>query len=338
VVKLQQFAEHVKRRAAERARESDRPEGARGVELTPLRRTVDGDGYHYEFVDVRLDAAHRRAELTVRAPQEAQPSELAALLERGASWWPLQMARELDDAILSLRTNHLELGTWLLRTEGRGDLVLGVDAALEAHRSNWFVREVTGMLRRTLARLDVSSRSLFALVERGSCFAGTLFELALAADRSYMLSLPDGAEAAPAVQLSAQNLGAYPRVDGLSRVEARFYRDAEAVGGVRQAIGKPLPAGAALELGLVTSAPDELDWTDEVRIALEERGSLSPDALTGLEANLRFGTGETLETRVFGRLTAWQNWIFTRPNAAGQEGALKTYGTGTKAKFNWERV
>jgi benzoyl-CoA-dihydrodiol lyase len=247
------------------------------------------------------------------------------------------MARELDDAVLTLRTNDLEIGTWVLKTRGDADLVLAADAALARHGSHWFVREVAGMLRRTLARLDVSSRTLFALVDQGSCFAGTLLELALAADRVYMLQSEDPA-AAPTLQLSELNFGTYPLVTHVTRLGRRFYQDAAALERARAAVGRTLPAADAQALGLVTSAPDELDWDDEIRIALEERASLSPDALTGMEANLRFGMTESMESRIFARLSAWQNWVFVRPNAAGELGALKVYGTGTKAKFNWERV
>jgi len=334
VVKPQQFAERVRSRALELAALSDRPKDAKGIALTPLQRTIDDAGYHYEFVDVKLDRPARRATITVSAPVDAQPDDLQAILSRGASWWPLAMARELDDAVLMLRTNQLEIGTWLLQTRGSIDHVLAADAALEKHGTHWFVREVQGMLRRTLARLDVSSRTLFALIEPGSCFAGTLLELALAADRSYMLD----AEAANAIGLSGANFGAYPRVDGLSRLEARFYRETGPLEKARAAIGRRLDPKQALELGLVTATPDDIDWADELRIALEERASMSPDALTGMEANLRFGVTETMETRVFGRLSAWQNWIFNRPNAVGETGALKVYGSGSKAKFNWERV
>jgi benzoyl-CoA-dihydrodiol lyase len=334
VVKPQQFAGEVKKRALELAAASDRPKDAKGIALTPLERTIDEAGYHYRFVDVRFDPAGRRATITVCAPNDAQPEELSAILAAGASWWPLAMARELDDAILMLRTNQLEIGTWILQTRGSADAVLAADAALERHGSSWFVREVRGMLRRTLARLDVSSRTLFALIEPGSCFAGTLFELALAADRSYMLDSGDE----NAIALAAANFGAYPRVDGLARLEARFYQESEALAKARAAIGRRLAPKQALELGLVTATPDDIDWADEIRIALEERASMSPDALTGMEANLRFGVTETMETRVFGRLSAWQNWIFNRPNAVGEAGALKVYGSGSKAKFNWERV
>jgi len=337
VVKPAQFTEHLKRRALALAAQSDRPSHAPGVRLTPLRRKIDPTGYHYEFVDVQIDHDARRATLTVNTLQQPQPDALDGILKLGADWWPLQMARELDDAILLLRTNNLEIGTWLLKTRGQADLVLAADASLVRHQSHWFVREVIGILRRTLARLDVSSRTLFALVDQGSCFAGTLLELALAADRIYMLQTEDTAEA-PTLRLSELNFSAYPMVTHITRLERRFSQDAAELDRVRSAVGRALGAAEAQDLGLVTSAPDELDWDDEIRIALEERASLSPDALTGLEANLRFGVTESLESRIFGRLSAWQNWIFIRPNAVGERGTLKVYGTGNKAKFNWERV
>ncbi|MDQ3445535.1 MAG: 2,3-epoxybenzoyl-CoA dihydrolase, partial [Pseudomonadota bacterium] len=294
VVKSQQFANEVNQRALVLAMQSDRPTDAPGVALTPLRRTIDEAGYHYEFVDAAIDRAARRATLTVSAPSAPQPQNIDDIIAAGCGWWPLAMARELDDAILMLRTNQLDIGTWILKTRGEIEAVLAVDAALDEHRNHWFVRETIGMLRRTLARLDVSSRSLFALIEPESCFAGTLFELALAADRSYMTA--EGA----AVALSPLNFGTLPRVDRIARLEARFYREPEPVERARNQIGKALSAADALELGLVTVAPDELDWADEIRIALEERASLSPDALTGMEANLRFGVSETMESRVFG--------------------------------------
>jgi benzoyl-CoA-dihydrodiol lyase len=338
VVKPQQFAAHVRQRALDLAGASARPADAVGVKLTPLKRSIDAGGYRYEFVDVRLDPAARRATISVHAPRVAQPVGVAEIVRLGADWWPLQMARELDDALLSLRTNHLDLGTWLLKTVGDAAQVLAVDAALGQHAGHWFVRETIGMLRRTLARLDVSSRTLIALIEPQSCFAGTLLELALAADRSYMLDLPDTPTRAPTLELSALNFGSYPRADGLGRIESRFYREEAPLAAARAAIGRALAPTDALALGLVTATPDEIDWNDEIRMVLEERASLSPDALTGMEANLRFGTGETLETRVFGRLSAWQNWIFIRPNAVGESGALKVFGTGNKARFDWDRV
>ena len=338
--KPQQFMESVKRRALELAAGSDRPAHAQGIVLTPLAREADAGGYRYEFVTVAIDRAARRATLTVAAPAAPQPRDVVDIVAAGARWWPLQMARELDDAILLLRTNELEIGTWVLRTRGDPTAVLDVDSTLALHAGHWLVRETIGMLRRTLARLDVTSRSMYALIEPGSCFAGTLLELALAADRSYMLDLPDHDDAvrAPKVQLSPMNFGAYPMVNGLSRIAARFYEDQEAVERAREQVGHALDAATALELGLVTATPDDLDWDEEIRIALEERASLSPDALTGMEASLRFGLPETMETRVFGRLSAWQNWIFIRPNAVGPTGALKLFGSGSKAKFGWERV
>jgi benzoyl-CoA-dihydrodiol lyase len=337
VVKPAQFADHVKRRALELAALSDRPGNAMGVTLTPLQRVIDGAGYHYEFVDARIDQEARRATIIVKAPPQPQPQDIDGILKLGASWWPLQMARELDDAILLLRTNNLTIGLWVLKTQGNLESVLSVDKALAQHQSHWFVREVIGLLRRTLARLEVSSRTLFALIEPGSCFAGTLFELALAADRTYMLQTEESAEA-PAIQLSELNFGVYPMVTRLSRLENRFHQEANVLEHLRTTLGTALSPQVAFALGLVTATPDELDWEDEIRIALEERASLSPDALTGMEANLRFSGAESMESRIFGRLSAWQNWIFTRPNAVGEFGALKVYGTGHKAKFNWERV
>jgi benzoyl-CoA-dihydrodiol lyase len=338
VVKPAQFAAAVKERALTLAAVGDRPENARGVKLTPLERTVDAAGYHYTHVDVAIDRPRRLATFTVRAPHAPPPADLVAIEAAGAAWWPLAMARELDDAILAMRTNELDLGTWVLKTEGDAAHVLAADATLAQFAGRWFVRETAGMLRRTLARLDVSSRTLFALIEPGSCFAGTLFELALAADRSYMLALPDDPGRAPRIVLTEQNFGAYPMVNGRTRLAARFHEEAPAIDAARATLGRPLDPAAADALGLVTAAPDDLDWTDEIRIALEERASLSPDALTGLEANLRFGGSETMETRIFGRLTAWQNWIFQRPNAVGEKGALKVYGKGSKPQFDWNRT
>jgi benzoyl-CoA-dihydrodiol lyase len=338
VVKPSEFATYVQRRAHALAAGSDRPRGAKGVTLPPLSRTIDASGYHYAFVDVAIDRAARQATITVTAPLQSQPDCIAGIEDAGATWWPLQMGRELDDAILMLRTNALDIGTWVLKTRGSSEFVLAVDATLNDLREHWLVRETIGLLRRTLARLDVSSRTLIALVDGGSCFAGTLLELALAADRTYMLDLPDDPAASPRIALSPMNFGDYPRVDGRSRIESRFYGDVAPISDARAAIGRRLAAGDAAALGLITIALDDLDWHDEIRIVLEERSSMSPDALTGMEANLRFGGLETMETRIFGRLSAWQNWIFVRPNAVGETGALKVFGTGNKARFNWERV
>ncbi|MGC2529339.1 MAG: 2,3-epoxybenzoyl-CoA dihydrolase [Candidatus Acidiferrum sp.] len=337
IVKPQQFTEQVKQRALKLAEQSDRPVNAKGVALTPLKRTVDEAGLHYEYVDAQLNREARSVTLTVRAPESTPAYTIESALAEGASWWPLQMARELDDAILTLRTGELNLGLWIIKTAGNPDAVLAADEFLLNHQDNWFVREVLGMMRRTFARIDVSSRSLYAIVEAGSCFAGTLFELALAADRIYMRDAQDGDNLAK-VFLSRMNFGALPMVNHLSRLAARFYQDSEQVESLRKLVGKKLTAREAVDAGLVSAAPDDLDWADEIRQALESRAALSPDALTGLEANLRFGGIETLETRVFGRLSAWQNWIFIRPNAVGTNGALKVYGTGAPVKFNWERV
>jgi benzoyl-CoA-dihydrodiol lyase len=336
--KPQQFAQTVRERALELAAQSDRPQHVPGVALTPLSRTIDDAGYAYEHVDVRIDREARRATITIAAPGSVAAEGLDPILAAGASWWPLAMARELDDAILLLRTNEPAIGTWILKTSGDASNVLAVDATLLRHRSHWFVRETIGMLRRTLARLDVTSRTLIAIIEPDSCFAGTLLELAFAADRSYMLAASDDAAASSKVTLSAQNFGAYPMVNGLPRIAARFCGEMEPLARANAAIGTALRADSAQDLGLVTAALDELDWADEVRIALEERASLSPDALSGMEANLRFGGVETMETRIFGRLSVWQNWIFVRPNAVGDGGALKVFGTGKRAQFDWDRV
>jgi benzoyl-CoA-dihydrodiol lyase len=332
------FAELVRERARALAATSDRPADADGVKLPPLARKVDDAGYHYRFVDVAFDRARRVAEITITGPEEKGPRDLAGILALGADWWPLAMARELDDAILMLRVNELELGTLLLKTRGSLAALLASDALMLAHKEHWFVRETLAFLRRTLARFDVSARSLFAIIDEGSCFAGTLLELALASDRAYMLALPEGDNAAPRVALSAANFGPFPMANGLSRVETRFCGEEAPVAALEKRQGDALDAATALEAGLVTFAPDELDWEDEIRLAVEERASLSPDALTGLEANLRFAGRETMETRIFGRLSAWQNWIFNRPNAVGEQGALKLFGTGTKPPFKWERV
>ncbi|MEO8345838.1 MAG: 2,3-epoxybenzoyl-CoA dihydrolase [Betaproteobacteria bacterium] len=338
VVKPAQFADAVQTRARELAKGSNRPEGGKGVALAPLQREVDAAGYHYAHVDVVIDRAKRTAAFTIRGPAGLQPGDIIGIEAAGAQWWPLAMARELDDAILSLRTNELDVGTWLLRTEGDPQFVLAADATLEKCRDHWLVRETIGMLRRTLARLDVTSRSIFALVEPGSCFAGTLLELALAADRTYAASLPDDALREPRIAVNEHNFGTFPMVNGQSRLACRFYEEAGPLAEVRSMIGTLLAPADAERLGLVTAAPDDLDWADEIRIAVEERRSMSPDALTGLEANLRFGGKETMETRIFGRLSAWQNWIFIRPNAVGEKGALKVYGKGGKPQFDQTRV
>ena len=313
--KPQQFADFVKNRALELAEQSDRP-GGTGIVLGLLKRSL---------IDLKIDSTSRTAEITVKGPTKEQIQ-----IQRNDSWYPLQLARELDEAILNLRHNHLDVGLWILKTRGSVQEVLDLDAILEKNSKDWFVRETVGYLRRTLARLDVSSRSIFAVVEPGSCFAGTLAELLYAADRSYML---DAEENGPSIAFSALNFGTYPMVNGESRISAHYCGELPEL-----PAGKMLDTRQAKELGLITAAPDDIDWQDEVRIAIEERVALSPDALTGMEASLRFSGRENMLTRVFGRLSAWQNWIFIRPNAVGEQGALKVYGTGSKAKFNWERV
>ena len=337
VVKTQQFAEHIKQRALQLAEESNRPIGAMGVALIPLNRTLDEAGLHYGLVDVQCDRQARTATITVRAPEFVTENSLEKAIAAGANWWPLQMARELDDAILTLRASELELGLWIFKTAGNPDAVLAADEFILNHQDNWFVREVLGMMRRTFARIDVTSRSIYAIVEPGACFAGTLLELALAADRIYMRDSQEEGNVA-SMTLSKMNFGPLPMVNKLPRLAARFYDDEAQIDALRGMIGKRLSASEALDAGLVTAAPDDLDWEDEIRQAIESRATQSPDALTGLEANLRFGPAETLETRIFGRLSAWQNWIFIRPNAVGTSGALKVYGTGAPVKFNWERV
>jgi benzoyl-CoA-dihydrodiol lyase len=336
-IKPQQFAEHIKQRALKLAEQSDRPPGAKGVALTPLKRTIDEAGLHYTYVDVRWNREARTATITVRAPETVKEDSLEKVIAAGADWWPLEMARELDDAILTLRACELDLGLWIIKTVGSPETVLAIDEFLLNHQNNWFVREALGMMRRTFARIDVTSRSIYAIVEPGSCFAGTLLELALAADRVYMRDTQEDGSIAT-MALSKMNFGPLPMVNKLSRLAARFYGDEAQIERLRGAIGKRLSAHEALDAGLVTAAPDDLDWEDEIRQAIESRAAQSPDALTGLEANLRFGPAETLETRIFGRLSAWQNWIFIRPNAVGASGALKVYGTGAPVKFNWERV
>jgi len=338
IAKPAMFAQKVQERALQLAQQSDRPAGAQGVTLAPVDRTIDADALRYRYVSVAIDRARRTATFVVKAPDTPQPTTPAAIAASGASWYPLQMARELEDAILSMRTNELDIGTWLIRTEGDAAAIRAVDDVLLAHRDDWLVRETIGLLRRTFSRLDVSSRSLFALVDEGTCFAGSLLELALACDRIYHLALPDDEARAPKIAVGEVNFGLYPMTTGQSRLQRRFYEEAPALDAVRARLGQPLDADAAFALGLATANPDDIDWTDEVRIAIEERVSMSPDALTGMEANLRFNGPETMFTRVFGRLTAWQNWIFQRPNAVGEKGALKVYGKGDKAQFDWNRV
>jgi benzoyl-CoA-dihydrodiol lyase len=326
------FRQLVEERARAQAEQSDRPTDATGVLLPPLERRIDERGYRYRWLEIDIAADDRVATLTVTGPGGGDvPGRLSGIIDAGAGWWPLAMARELDDAILMLRANHRQIGTLILRSRGQVQFVLASDCEMLANRHHWFVRETIGLIRRSLQRLDAASRSLFAVIDEGSCFAGSLFELALTADRSYMLA------GGPRIALTGLNFVGLAMVNGRSRLATRFNNDAEAAA-LERVSGQPLDAAAALNLGLVTFAPDELDWADEIRLAVEERTSLSPDALTGMEANLRFAGNETVATKIFGRLSAWQNWIFTRPNATGEDGALRRYGSGTKTRFDWERV
>jgi benzoyl-CoA-dihydrodiol lyase len=332
--------EVVKRRAGELAARTDRPAGARGVSLTPLERSIDGDRIRYRHVACDIDRGRGLAEITVNAPTEPPPGEASGIHAAGDAFWSLAMARELDDLILHLRTNEETMGVWVLRTTGRSDLVEAYDRTLAAHRDDWLVREIRLFLKRTLKRIEVSSRSVFALIEPGSCFTGTLLELALAADRSYMLDGTRDGDTRPAatVRLTELNFGAYPMVNGLNRLASRFLAEPARVDKLRARVGEDLDAAAAAEAGLVTFTPDDIDWEDEVRIALEERAAFSPDALTGMEASIRFGGPETIESKIFGRLSAWQNWVFQRPNAVGPKGALEVYGTGRRSEFDRRRV
>ena len=340
VVPRSRLDEAVRRRARELAARTDRPADAKGIALTPLARTLEGDRVTYGSVACAIDRPRGLAEITIVGPTVAPPADARGIHAAGAAFWPLALARELDDLILHLRTNEEQIGLWVFKTRGAAGLVEAYDRALAAHRDDWLVREIRLYLKRTWKRLDVSSRSLFALVEPGSCFVGTLLELCLAADRSYML---DGAREgderpAAAVRLTELNFGAYPMVNGLSRLTSRFLAEPARVDKLRARIGEDLSAGAAAEAGLVSFTPDDIDWQDEVRMALEARASFSPDALTGMEASLRFGGPETLESKIFARLSAWQNWIFQRPNAVGPTGALSVYGSGQRGEFDRRRV
>ncbi|MGP4016971.1 2,3-epoxybenzoyl-CoA dihydrolase [Saccharopolyspora sp. 5N708] len=336
------FAEAVRRRALEFAERSGRPADARGVELAPLQRRGGPGGIDYRHVSARFDRAASTVEITLRGPEEV-PSRVDEVHAAGAAGWVLAMTRELDDLILRLRTNEPELGTWLLRTEGDADAVVGCERIiLDNADSDWLCNEILHYYKRTLKRLDVTSRSLIALVEPGSCFAGLLLELALASDRQYILDGPpiddEDSPLRASIRLTRANFGAFPMGNGLSRLQSRFYREDDHLDWLRREVDRELTPGEVVELGLVTDAPDDIDWEDEIRLAVEARRSLSPDALTGLEANHRFVGPETVETKIFGRLSAWQNWIFNRPNAAGPEGALRRYGTGRKATFDRKRV
>jgi benzoyl-CoA-dihydrodiol lyase len=332
----------VSERAAGLGARSFRPADAQGIVLTPLAKQRDDDRIGYRYVTATADRAEGTATITIAGPEQDPPADAAGIAQAGAAFWTLAMTRELDDVILDLRTNEPELGTWVIRTEGDPGRVLAYDQLLLEHAGDWLANEILQYLKRTLKRLDVTSRSLIALIEPGSCFAGSLFELALAADRSYMLAgvFEDGeADAEPAtVTLGVMNMGPLPMGNGLHRLLTRFIGDEPALAAAREHAGQPLEAEAAEQLGLVTFAPDDIDWAEEVRLAVEERASFSPDALSGLEANYRFAGPESMETKIFGRLTAWQNWIFNRPNASGPDGALRRFGTGQRALFDRKRV
>ena len=334
------FIEKVKERALEFAQKSSRPENEKGIILTPLNRKIEEDQIIYDHLSIEFERQSGIVNLTVHAPEGDLPSTPESIQAAGANYWPLAMARELDDAIMHLSFNELELGTWVLRTKGDSDQLLEVDQTLIKHQKHWLVREIILNLKRVFKRLDLVARSLVALIEPGSCFTGTLLELVLAADRSYMLdgTFEDTDEVPAILRPTEMNFGALPMCNDLTRLQTRFIDDAENVENVRNEISNNLDAATADELGLVTFIPDDIDWEDEVRIAVEERASFSPDALTGMEASLRFAGPETLETKIFGRLTAWQNWIFQRPNAVGEEGALKLYGSGKQSNYDKKRV
>jgi benzoyl-CoA-dihydrodiol lyase len=334
------FIEKVKERALEFAQKSSRPENEKGIILTPLNRKIEEDQIIYDHLSIEFERQSGIVNLTVHAPEGDLPSTPESIQAAGANYWPLAMARELDDAIMHLSFNELELGTWVLRTKGDADQLLTVDQTLIQHQEHWLVREIILNLKRVFKRLDLVARSLVALIEPGSCFTGTLLELVLAADRSYMLdgTFEDTDEVPAILRPTEMNFGALPMCNDLTRLQTRFIDDAENVENVRNEISNNLDAATADELGLVTFIPDDIDWEDEVRIAVEERASFSPDALTGMEASLRFAGPETLETKIFGRLTAWQNWIFQRPNAVGEEGALKLYGSGKQSNYDKKRV
>jgi len=340
VVPNSRFDAAVKSAAEKLAAASDRPANATGISLTPLDRRIEADAISYSAIKIEIDRLARRATITIHGPKQEIPGSTDAMHRLGAQFWPLRVARELDDAVLHLRLNELEIGTLVFKSQGDPQLVLAYDAFLDASNRHWLVREIRNYWKRVLKRIDVTSRSLVALVEPGSCFAGTLAEIVLACDRSFMFAGTAKGDNRPSavITLSGANFGSYPMANGLTRLETRFLGEAESVEAAKATIGTLIDAAACEQLGLVTAAFDEVDWDDEIRIFLEERSSFSADGLTGLEANLRFAGPETMETKIFGRLTAWQNWIFQRPNAVGADGALKRYGSGVKASFNQERV
>ena len=340
LVPRSKLIETAKERAEEFAKDSSRPDDAKGIELTPQKREITGDEINYSNISVKIDRDGLTAEITVHGPEKEPEQDATAIYAAGVDFWPLAFAREFDDLILHLRTNENKITTWVFKTEGNADFVAAADQALIGNADDWLVHEITLYLKRTFKRLDVSSRSVITLVEPGSCFTGTLMELVLAADRSFMLdgTFEGSNVAAATLQPTEMNFGALPMCNNLSRLQTRFLNEEDKIAGIKAEIGNELDTEAAENLGLVTFIPDDIDWEDEVRIAIEERASYSGDALTGMEASLRFAGPETLETKIFGRLSAWQNWIFQRPNAVGDEGALKLFGTGKQANFDIKRV
>ena len=340
VVPRSKFDDSVSERAAEFAANTDRPADAKGIALTPLSRTIEGTRIVYDTLTVDIDRDLATATITIKSPSGDLPVDLAGIEAQGAAFWPMAMTRDLEDAIMELRVNEKQMGTWVFKTEGHAQQVEAADKLLLDNADHWFVREIVLFMKRTFKRIDVSSRSIITLVEPGSCFTGTLLELVFAADRSFMLdgTFEGSNQPEATVVLTGMNFGPLTMPNGLTRLQHRFLNDPSLVEGAEAELGKPLEAADADDLGLVTFIPDDIDWEDEIRIAIEERASFSPDALTGMEASLRFAGPETLETKIFGRLSAWQNWIFQRPNAAGDDGALKVYGSGHRATYNKQRV
>ena len=340
LVPRSKFSETVEKRALEISEKSTRPLGEKGIELTDLFKELDKDSITYENISISLDRQSGIVYLTIKGPSEDLPTDPESIATLGDKYWPLALARDLDDAIIHLSFNELELGTWVFRSVGDIDSVADVDDILIKHKDHWLINEIIQYLKRVLKRLDLASRSLVTLVEPGSCFAGTLLELVFAADRSYMLdgTLQDSSDSPAVLRTTKMNFGNLPMCNDLTRLQTRFLNQPEEVKKIHDHRGKDIPAVEAFESGMVTFIPDDIDWEEEVRIAIEERTSFSPDALTGMEASLRFAGPETLETKIFGRLSAWQNWIFQRPNASGENGALKLYGTGKLADYNKERV
>jgi benzoyl-CoA-dihydrodiol lyase len=334
------LADETKKIAEDVAVRSSRPKAAKGIPLPAVERAIEGDTIRYAWLTIEIDRERRAAKFRVKGPAAAPPADAAGVHAQGAAFWPLALAREFDDAMMHLRLNETEIGTWVLLSQGDADLVEAYDALLAKETSNWLVREIVLYWKRTLKRLDVSSRSLIALVEPGSCFTGTLLEIVLAADRSYMLdgTFEGSNQEAATLRLTAMNFGPYPMGNGLTRLGTRFLGEPSRINELKDEIGEALDAETADELGLVTFTPDDIDWEDEVRLVLEERAGFSPDGLIGMEANLRFAGPETMETKIFARLSAWQNWIFQRPNATGPEGALKLYGTGKQSKYDRKRA